>query len=355
MAQRSAHPGFADRSIRHGSSCATLSRVRRSFIFVLVASITPALLIHCGARTELDLAMRDAGALDATADGSHDATFDAFPDGADAADAAPDVADALPPIDANFRDVVNDCPTADVTFVYLLSQTNDLLSFNPATLVTKTIGRISCPGAGTATPYSMAVDRKGIAYAVFTDGKLYRVSTANATCVATSYVPGQQGFTTFGMGFVADTNANSERLYVSEASFGAAGGAESKGLAAIDISTFKLNFIGPFSQTVNRSELTGTGAGRLFAFVLPSTGTGSRIDEIDKTNAKNIAQNILKTGNASSAFAFAFWGGDFWLFTSPGGATTITRFRPSDKTETALAVLPQTIVGAGVSTCAPSN
>ncbi len=331
--------------------------MRRHFLSALVASVaTTVSLLHCGARTELDGPRYDASVSDATFD-APDAIVDAF---RDAKDAPPDVVDALPPIDANFKDTfVSDCPTADVTFIYLLSEANDLLSFNPSTLGTKTIGSIKCPGAGTATPYSMAVDRKGVAYAVFTDGKLYRVSTANATCVATSFAVGQGGangpFTTFGMGFVADTNGPGEQLYVSEASFGGDGGAESKGLASIDTSTFKLNFIGKFSQTVNRSELTGTGAGRLFAFVLPKAGTGSRIDEIDKTNAKNIAQNVLKTGSASSAFAFAFWGGDFWLFTAPGGATTITRYRPGDQTETVMGSLPQTIVGAGVSTCAPSN
>ncbi len=326
--------------------------MRCPILFAIAASVaTTTVLTHCGARTGLDAPVSDASVLDATTD-ARDASVDAP---VDANDGALDVVDALPPIDSSFSDVIiTDCPTADVTFIYLLSNENDLLSFNPATLAVKTIGRINCPGAGTATPYSMAVDRKGIAYAVFTDGKLYRVSTASAACVATTFVPGQQGFTTFGMGFVADTNG-ADQLYVSEASFGGPGGAESEGLARIDTSTFKLNFVGKFSQTVNRSELTGTGAGRLFAFVLPSTGTGSRIDEIDKTNAKNIAQSVLKTGSASSAFAFAFWGGDFWLFTSPGGATSVTRYKPADSSETVVATLPQTIVGAGVSTCAPSN
>jgi hypothetical protein len=45
--------------------------------------------------------------------------------------------------------------------------------------------------------------------------------------------------------------------------------------------------------------------------------------------------------------------GDFYLFTAPGGSSIVTRFRPSDGSLVQVATLSQTIVGAGVSTCAP--
>jgi hypothetical protein len=59
------------------------------------------------------------------------------------------------------------------------------------------------------------------------------------------------------------------------------------------------------------------------------------------------------------AWAFAFWGGDFYLFTAPGGNGTsslVTRYRPSDGSVTQVAMAPGvTIVGAGVSPCAPGG
>ena len=55
------------------------------------------------------------------------------------------------------------------------------------------------------------------------------------------------------------------------------------------------------------------------------------------------------------ALAFAFWGGDFWIFTSPGGSTTVTKYDPLTQGETAVTTLGSTIVGAGVSTCAPAK
>ena len=46
----------------------------------------------------------------------------------------------------------------------------------------------------------MAVARDGKAWTVFTDGNLYSVDTQNAHCSTTGFAPGQNGWTTFGMG-----------------------------------------------------------------------------------------------------------------------------------------------------------
>ena len=308
--------------------------------FVVVAASTSG---ACGSRTGLPLdSAEDTGSLD---DAAADAVFPAH-------DAADDVAlDSLPPIDATRRDANrNDCPDADATLVYVLTQQNELFSFYPPTATFKLIGRIACPAAG-ATPWSMTVNRKGIAFAVFSDGHLYRVSTATAACTPTPYVPGQQGWTTFGMGYVADTNDPGETLYVSENTFNA----PSKGLGYIDTTSFTLHVVGAFNPSIPRSELTGTGDGRLFSFYPDDTQPGSHLSEVDKTNARIIAANALRVGQPNSAFAFAFWGGDFWIFTSPGGPSQVTRFRPSDGTETPMTTMPSTIVGAGVSTCAPQQ
>lgn len=55
----------------------------------------------------------------------------------------------------------------------------------------------------------------------------------------------------------------------------------------------------------------------------------------------------------ASGYAFAIWGGDFYLFTAPFDGTIVTRFRASDGSIVQVATSPQVIVGAGVSTCAP--
>jgi hypothetical protein len=58
--------------------------------------------------------------------------------------------------------------------------------------------------------------------------------------------------------------------------------------------------------------------------------------------------------NVGGGFSIAYWGGDGYLFTGPGGDTIVMRYRPSDGSYATVAQLADMIiVGAGVSTCAP--
>ena len=57
-----------------------------------------------------------------------------------------------------------------------------------------------------------------------------------------------------------------------------------------------------------------------------------------------------------TAWAFAFWGGDFWIFLTKGSETATTVYQIDGMTGTikgTTAAPGRTIVGAGVSTCAP--
>lgn len=305
----------------------------------------------CGSRT--GLLLPGDGFVDSDGGGGDGALADGNPgfDGSPPDFDAPIDIDALPPIDGSRPDVQppNDCPDADATLVYVLSSNYVLYSFFPPTLQFKTIGKIVCPAGAGQTPYSMAVDRKGKAYSVFTDGSLFQLSTATAACAPTGYQAGQLGWTTFGMGFSGDTT--SESLYVAEGNQNNMG--PSQGLGIIDTTTFKLTKVGSFNAPIARCELTGTGDGRLFAFCVPIMGSGGVIAQIDPKNANVIAQNQLKVGTSSDAFAYAFWGNSFWIFTSGGTTTVVTQYDLDTLTEQNVTTLDDVIVGAGVSTCAP--
>lgn len=263
-------------------------------------------------------------------------------------DALPPI-DARPPIDANR----NDCPDAAATLVYLISSDYQLYSFDPSSTATKLIGKIACPAAPNETPFSMAVDRKGVAYIQFTDARLYRVSTLTAACVDTPFQPGQQGFQQFGMGFATNDLGPTETLYVAGSRASGTGG---EGLARIDLATWRLTKIGDFVPTVINAELTGTGDGRLFGFYAKNANGDppTYIGEVDTANARVLAEKRLDGVGLENGWAFAFWGGDFYAFTAPNGTNSIvTRWRPENDTVTQVATLPARIVGAGVSTCAP--
>jgi hypothetical protein len=266
-------------------------------------------------------------------------------------DVGPDT--APPPIDAFVLDATRtDCADAGATLIYLITEQNELYSFYPPTAGFTFIGNIACPTTSAgATPWSMAVDQKGIGYSVFTDGELFRISTATAACEATTYAPGQLGWANFGMGYASDTTDAGETLYVAEASFTN----NSKGLGTIDTTSYALNFVAAFNPTIPRAELTGTGDGRLFVYYPNTAGTGSHVAQIDQTSAQVLGDDPLQVGSPDDAFAFAFWGGTFWIFTSPGGPSQVTEFDPASKNETPVTTLTSTIVGAGVSTCAPSQ
>jgi hypothetical protein len=320
-------------------------------------------LLACGSRTGLyvdeviesvDAAPDIAPVLDARPD----VRVDAGPDARDATrDVNPDVVrdvtiDSLPPIDVTpVMDVFKpiECADASTTFIYLIGENNDLYSFNPATLTLKPIGNISCPNTA-GSPFSMAVDRRGVAYVVFSDGNLFRVSTLTAACSATPFAVGQAGFQTFGMGFAANTSDPGETLYVA----GSSDRAVPEGLGKIDTQTFGLTPLGILNPEVNRMELTGTGDGRLFGF--SPDNNAPYIAQIDKGSADLLSRDPVVITNQTGAFAFSFWGGKFYAFTAdPGSSTLVTQYDPATKVSTVVTQLPTVVVGAGVSTCAPSE
>jgi hypothetical protein len=286
------------------------------------------------------------------------------------------IEDALPPIDVTRpRDAANlSCAEAGSTLIYLVSSDYQLLSFHPPTNTFTTIGDIRCatkppttPTDSAPTPFSMAVDHTGIAYVLFTDGELFRVSTASAGCRPTGFVVDQSGFaSTFGMGYSQNSQGTSESLYVASSSVSSGGGPSE--LATIDTTTFKLGVLGSLQPQILSAELTGTGAGDLFAFYATSGSAlcdnlagancpDSAIGQIDKVTARVTNQTVFRGVPQGDAWAFAFWGGDFYLFTAPPSATgtVVYRFRPSDGTLTQVAQRANPIVGAGVSTCAPAD
>lgn len=238
--------------------------------------------------------------------------------------------------------------------VYVVSDSNELFSFAPDKTAFTKIGQLDCPSGG-ATPNSMAVDRSGTAWVNFSDGALFKVSTADASCSATTYQKGQGGLTRFGMAFATNSaTSEEETLYV----VGIEGINGGKGLAKIDLGTMTLTKLGDFSGSLQGqgAELTGTGDGRLFGFF--TTQPYATLAEIDKSTGATSNSSSLNGVNTGNAWAFSFWGGDFWFYTSTGIApSTVTRKQSSTDGSIKTAksdVGGFRIVGAGVSTCAPT-
>jgi hypothetical protein len=312
----------------------------RRFLFALFVGVIAA----CGARTGLFVPSTDDGYEKAVGH-PQDSSIE------DVRSPAQPVKDALPPVVVVPPRPVSDCPDAGATLIYVVTVSNQLMSFYPPTAAFAPIGKLACTATDpAATPFSMAVDHTGVAYVVFSDGELFRVSTSTAACQRTGFTTGGTFATTFGMAYVKDNTGTGETLYVAEADLVSPSPSR---LGWIDTKRFTLNIVGVVSPPVFNAELTGTGAGELFSFDAPSPNTDAAISRIDKGAARVTARSVLPGLHQGTAWAFAFWGGDFYTFTAPVSGTVVTRFRPSDGSIVQVAQLADQVVGAGVSTCAP--
>jgi len=237
----------------------------------------------------------------------------------------------------------DDC-TETSDLIYVLDKDYETLSlFDPSSNALTTLGALDCDS--WSTPASMGVTRDGIAYVRYSDNEVFAVDLDTLRCSSTGYSD-SGGFGSFGMGFATESAETwRDSLFV----------ANSRQLGRIDPSTWQLTLLGTLPS---QGELTGTGAGELFA-VLPlesplkvvelSQSTGSVVDTIQVGTTLDIAN--LDT------FAFAAWDGDFYLFTrmyGMGSTTAVHRIDRSGRITEVVAELGINVVGAGVSTCAPS-
>lgn len=232
----------------------------------------------------------------------------------------------------------NGCSDEAKDYVYVLGQSKELYRFQPQTMALTQIAILDCPGETFGSTFSMAVDRTGTAWVLFADGQIFHVSTATGACTPSGYVPPANGNWSFGMGFVADGVASdTETLYLGMAT----------GLGRLDTTTLTQSTVGPYDTLPTMlAEMTGTGDGRLFGYFTSSPVT---LAEIDKTNAHILKATPLPSVPSGTSWAFAFWGGYFWLF----NGHEIRRYDEATGVQVVNSNVGFEIVGAGVSTCAP--
>lgn len=271
---------------------------------------------------------------------------------------------------------IDACEVAASDFVYLVDDQNNFLSFSPkndvgagtpVASVFTVIGKMACPttkpalsGFAGVSPFSMAVDRKANAWVLYTSGELMKVSPRDASCVGTSYQPSQLGWDTFGMGYVSDAQGSkTETLYVGRASVG---GNTDMALGKLD-ANLALSRVGTFTGITHSPEMSGTGAAELYGY-FPSNQAGKHlialINRSDASFIRTYSLAPLPSVDQNYAFAFAHWGGRFYYFidmklNTGERVSRVYRYDPGPNTSTlVIDSSPYRIVGAGVSTCAPT-
>jgi hypothetical protein len=253
--------------------------------------------------------------------------------------------------------------------VYIVDQNGDLSSFAPnqmdvtSSTITKVVS-LACPALNGEQPFSMSVDRDAVAWVLYNTppnevagtpnyADVFKVDTMTGKCTTTGF-KSSAGYEQFGMGFVSDSAGSAaETLFI-------AGGA-----AATSLNTNPPSYLGSLNTGTlaitqgnllsGRPELTGTGDAKLWAFF--PDAVNPRIAQLDKISATE-SNTIPLTSLAGEplAWAFAFWGGDFWVFLMRNGEASTTVYHVTMAGQVSSWVLSgKVIVGAGVSTCAPTG
>jgi hypothetical protein len=308
-------------------------------VFGLLISLVVAW--SCGARSELDSAVAPSSADGGSATATGGAGGAANGGGGEGGDGGQGGVGGV---------AFDDCTDPDVTYIYLVTVTLGLYAYKPQLDELEYRGDVDC--ATSSPPFSMAVSRRGKAHVIYNDGSLWEVDLEDATCKSTPYVPAQLGFTTFGMGYAVDDDGQSESLYVADIDFGSM---LTKGLGRIDLDSYTLTAVAPLNTGLGyRIELTANQK-QLHAFIIDDQAGAGHIADVDKNTG--VITNIVSPaiGTNIGSWHFAVWGGDFFLFTESGGQglTTIRRYNPITTTLVTLGTVPEAVVGAGASTCAP--
>ncbi len=311
----------------------------------------------------------DGGSVPLGSDGGANKDASAFKDSGAALDdsSEPDVdwSELLDPEDTGSDPspdtaVPDQCPER-AKIVYVVTKGNQLLSFSPDSLLFKPVGTLGCPAGVGNTPFSMAVDRKANAYVLYqsfaSGAGVFKVSTLDASCTGTTYQPNLNGFEVFGMGFSSDAPAiPDETLWIAgtQALSFQAGPCK---LGTLDATTLKTQAVATIPPAYGCPDLTGNGQAQLFGF-FPNANPPA-VGQIDKQTAQITKSWPLPASFASTeAWAFAQWGGKLWLFAKTAGDvnSNVWSLDPvSGVTTKALNNIGHVIVGAGVSSCAPTG
>jgi hypothetical protein len=257
--------------------------------------------------------------------------------------------------------------------IYVIDHEYRLFSFHPWSQVFNLIGPINCPagpswpewdpmGLSPATPFSMSIDRDARAWVLYSSGEVFRVSTQDASCTPTGFVPGQLGFKLFGMGFSSDApGSDQDTLFISGGDFindaftGYTLDPNAANLGTIDITNMSVSLVGSLQGGEEYTpELTGNGDGELYGYY-PALMSSATITGLNKQTGQRMASWSLPTSSGGvNAWAFAYWGGQFYVFLTTGGAANVYVFDPlTNSYDLILGNTGNVVVGAGVSTCAP--
>jgi hypothetical protein len=251
----------------------------------------------------------------------------------------------------------NNC-AAGTELTYVWATNGDIYSFDPPS---KTFTKIATPDCDASQPNSMAIDRNLVAWLNYLEpgssspnDNIYKFDLTKGSGCQASGIKITSGYNQVGMAFSTDVaGGTTETLYLD----GISGGE----LARVDMTALTIVPIGNFSNDTKLKgqscELTGTGSGLLYGYF--TTAPNVRVAQLDKTNANALSDDELMGFSPPEDWAFEFYGGDLYLESYPNKSnapnSSVVQYDPVTKALDLAYVTNAgfTVIGAGVSTCAP--
>ena len=256
----------------------------------------------------------------------------------------PEEPDPQPEPEEEVPPPVDDCEETSELLYAVDKNDGGLYLFDPVGGSFELLGIPDC-GMFSGTPASMAVARNGIAYVRYSSSTLYAIDVETLECSETQM--SVSSFGKFGMGYATlHGNTWQDELFI----------ANRNTLAKLNTTTFQVENIGPLPS---QSELTGNALGELWG-VFPLE-TPAQIMELDRSSGqpqRSITLTFMPSPMNIDTFAFATWGGDFYVFLrlyGMGESTRVYRVSTTGFTEVLSNETGRNIVGVGVSTCAPTE
>ena len=171
---------------------------------------------------------------------------------------------------------------------------------------------------------------------VVAGGRIYKASTANASCAAVPTWSFNFAFADFALTFIGVTNTVDNTLYLMN---------NSAQVATFDIASGKVTTVGNANIPSSPGDMTSNGDGTLYFLRDVANPT---LYQLSPQSAATLGSwPITAAGGGSQALAF--WGGSFYAFENDA----ISQYDPVKKTTSPLGTAPLKVTGAGQSTCVP--
>ncbi|MCX5741847.1 MAG: hypothetical protein NT062_05020 [Proteobacteria bacterium] len=251
------------------------------------------------------------------------------------------------------------CAAQQSELVYVLTNDDQLMSFDPQKLPDDPFHLIAQLSCGLLNPNSMAIDHFGVAWIVDHHRTLFRASILDGRCEQAEALTGDAIPQTFGMGFAANGThqaaGSAETLYVASDD---TNGVQPSVFATLDTTKTRPAYaaIGKVAARGKwNPEFSGTGDGELFGY-FPLAGGDGFVQQIDRASGAAIGKQwTVPSPIEVQSWAFAQWGGKFYIFTTlvDGNSVVHEIRRKTGEYKVVREHLPFAIIGAGVSTCAP--